>query len=108
MACELCHRWCPSEYWAAEIKATPTACAQVRCMACGTLQCHGNGGARGTCKHCWFGRLIGWSFSSEPATCQYKGCKEPAVYAYLPGSKPHCCKAHGDAILARRASKRAS
>ena len=91
-SCSICHTW----------RATPGTCKQVVCMACGTSQCHSNGTARGTCRTCYFGRLPSWSFSFVPATCQYKGCTEPNVYAWLPGTHKHCCKQHGDAIIARR------
>lgn len=70
-------------------------------MACGQSRCHSEGGARGQCRGCHYGRLPGWSWSFVPSVCQYKGCTEAAVYAYLPGSKQHCCKVHGDAVIAR-------
>jgi hypothetical protein len=90
--CDLCHTW----------RTTPGRCQQIACLACGTVQCHSNGTARGCCKACYFGRLPGWSFNYVPATCQYTGCTAPNVYAFLPGSKKHCCKHHGDQIIARR------
>ncbi len=96
--------WCPDcQTW----RATPGRCQQIACRACGAVQCHSHGTARGCCSVCYFGRLPGWSFSYAPATCQYAGCREPNVYAYLPGNRKHCCKVHGDAVIARQASKRA-
>lgn len=95
--CTICQTW----------RATPGTCQQVACLACGTVQCHSNGTARGTCRHCYFGRLPGWSFSHAPKVCQYKGCVQAPVYAWLPGSKAHCCKAHGDQVLARRQLRQA-
>lgn len=83
-----------------------TQCSQVACLACGAVQCHSRGSARGCCSVCYFGRLPGWSFMNSARTCQYQGCTEPAVYAYLPGSKRNACKAHGDRVLANRAAKR--
>ena len=94
--CPLCSTW----------RSTPGTCQQIRCLACGAEQCHSRGHARGCCHVCHYGRLPGWSFSSAPATCQYTGCTAPAVYAYLPGAKRHCCKAHGDEILTRIETKR--
>lgn len=104
MACVDCGRWCPSGWWQAP--ATADRCGKVQCMACGTMRCHGEGTSRGQCKGCLYGRLPGWSFSSSPATCMYKGCNAPCVYSSLPGSKTDCCKQHGDSIIAREQSKR--
>jgi hypothetical protein len=94
--CDLCGTW----------RARPGQCLQIACLACGAVQCHAYGLARGCCHVCHFGRLPGWSFSWRPATCQFKGCTEPCVYAYLPGSKHDCCKAHGLAIIARLGERR--
>jgi hypothetical protein len=94
--CDLCYTW----------RATPGRCLQIACTACGAVQCHSNGLARGCCKVCHFGRLPGWSFSYRSTTCQYKGCNKPAVYAFLPGTRQDCCLEHGRAILERRAAKR--
>lgn len=98
--CIDCGRWCPSGWYQAPAEAN--RCGKVKCMACGEMRCHGEGTGNGCCKACLFGRLPGWSFSSRPSTCMYKGCSEPAVYSRLPGSKPDCCKAHGSAIITRR------
>lgn len=95
--CDLCHSWRPN----------PGRCQQIACLACGAVQCHSRGLARGCCHVCYFGRLPGWSFSHHPTTCTVKGCTEPAVYAYLPGSKKDCCLTHGRAILARQEARRA-
>ena len=95
--CPLCHTW----------RATPGQCAQVQCLACNATQCHSNGTARGCCKVCYFGRLPGWSFGHCSRTCSFKGCNEPAVYAYLPGAKRDACKAHGRAVLDRQEARRA-
>jgi len=53
--------------------------------------------------------LPGWSGNNDPARewvkvipCSYKGCKEPAVYRDLPGSKKVACKMHGDKIIERQ------
>lgn len=100
MSCLDCRRAFPSGWWQAP--ATADRCGKVACLACGSLRCHGEGLGRGCCRACSYGRLPGWSFSFVPSTCEYKGCSEPAVYAYLPGAKKHCCKAHGLAILVRR------
>ena len=94
--CSICHCW----------RATPGHCQQIACLACGTVQCHSNGSARGCCKVCYFGRLPGWSFMGHPRVCTVKGCTAEPVYAYLPGSKKDCCKAHGDAILGRLRTRR--
>lgn len=102
MACDTCNTWQPMDHWQAPVRATATTCAQVRCMACDALVCFSRGMGRGCCPVCYFGRLPGWSFGHVPKTCQYKGCDEPAVYAYLPGQKRHCCKTHGDKVLTRR------
>ncbi len=91
MSCTICGFW----------STLPMQCVQTACMACGVVQCHKNGLARGCCKYCRYGRLPSWSFMGHPSTCMYKGCTEPAVYAYLPGGKHDCCKAHGLAVLAR-------
>lgn len=110
MSCSLCGRFAPFDYTAADTeglvsRATTIQCAQVRCCACGTVQCFSNGTARGCCRYCHYGRLPGWSFAWRPSVCSYKGCNEPAVYAFLPGSKTDCCKRHGDAILARKSKR---
>lgn len=94
--CPLCQTWRPS----------PGQCQQIACSACGAVQCHSNGLGRGCCKVCYWGRLPGWSFSHHPSTCQYKGCTEPAVYAYLPGSKHDCCLTHGRQVIERLNTKR--
>lgn len=94
--CDLCHTW----------RATPGRCLQIACLACGTIQCHSNGTARGCCHHCYFGRLPGWAFGHHPSTCTVKGCQTPAVYAYLPGAKKDCCLVHGKAILDRQQARR--
>ena len=90
--CDTCGTW----------RGTPGRCKQVACMACGIEQCASYGLARGCCYHCYFGRLPGWSFSHIGYTCRKKGCQEPAVYAYLPGSIKSACKRHGEEILMRR------
>ena len=77
---------------------------QVKCRACGAVQCHGNGAGNGRCNICHYGRLPGWSFHTHSHACAYKGCGEPAVYADLPGSKKDCCSKHGKAILVRRSA----
>lgn len=110
MQCTLCHRAFASKcHWYGpgmrHVQA-PDMCDQSTCMACGTEQCHGNGSGRGTCRECHYGMLPGWSGSSERRACDYKGCAEPAVYVYLPGSKSTCCLAHGRGILERRANKK--
>lgn len=107
--CLLCNRYTPSACNAmgVSVRKLEQCCDQVCCSACGAEQCHSNGGARGTCRVCYFGRLPGWSLMSHPSTCVYKGCTEPAVYAYLPGSKSDCCVKHGAAIIARQNARRA-
>jgi hypothetical protein len=102
--CTICGRYTPSGWW--QNLPQDGACGQVTCMACGTTQCHGNGGAKGTCRHCLYGRLPGWGFVHEAPTCEYKGCNEPAVYAYLPGAKKSCCRVHGQAIVNKQEEKR--
>ena len=97
-----CHRCDRCQTW----RPTPGRCLQIACLACGMVQCQSNGLARGCCRHCHYGRLPGWSFMGHPSICQFKGCVEPTVYAYLPGSKHDCCLAHGQAILTRQTAKR--
>lgn len=80
-----------------------TQCAQVACLACGTVQCHSHGLARGTCRTCYYGRLPGWSTLTCSAVCTFKGCERPAVFRGLPGAKRDACLTHGAAVLARRA-----
>lgn len=58
-------------------------CAPVTCRACDTVQCHGNGGGKGTCFVCHNGWLPGWSHDYRVETCGYKGCSEPTV-SYAP------------------------
>jgi hypothetical protein len=63
----------------------------VRCMACDTPQCIGNGLARGTCSVCYIGLLPGWSGSDR--TCSYAGCNEPAI-ARADGKNKYRCRKH--------------
>lgn len=113
MACQLCHRAFPSTSagWSTAStdiveQPTPNRCTQVACMACGTVQCHGNGSARGACRECRFGMLPGWSGNAAGQPCRYRGCPNPAVYLDLPGGKARACKVHGDRILERRFQSR--
>ena len=94
--CPLCASW----------RATPGQCQQIACRACGTVQCHRHGLSRGTCHSCYYGRLPGWSFNHHPTICQYQGCTQEAVYAYLPGNRTDCCLEHGRMILERQAVRR--
>jgi hypothetical protein len=110
--CPNCGRWSPGD----------KPCEWVSCLACGTFQCFGNGSARGTCRTCYHGMIPGWSGNNNPADhpgryrpampsesvrCDYKGCNAMAVYRHLPGSKSRACLAHGTAVLARQAERRA-
>lgn len=111
VSCPSCNRW----------NSDGKLCLQVRCLACGTEQCHLNGASKGACKHCSYGMLPGWSGNNNPdqpghypsssfrndVLCQYKGCTEPAVYTALPGAKDKACKVHGDAVIERERTKAA-
>lgn len=68
-------------------------CRLVDCLACGSRQCHGNGGGRGTCAICHHGWLPSWSHGySDDRLCGYKGCGRDAV-AYAPRVR-RVCKEH--------------
>lgn len=58
-------------------------CAPTTCLACGTVQCHGNGGGNGTCFVCHNGWLPGWSHGYSTRECGYRGCTQPTV-SYAP------------------------
>lgn len=107
-ACDTCFRAFRSDWTGCngEVVSPPTAtrCTQVACMACGTVQCHANGSARGTCRTCHRGMLPGWSGNQPGQACSYKGCKEPAVYRDMPRGKSRVCATHGAAMLQRKAS----
>lgn len=106
MNCPQCQVWNPDG----------RTCEQVACLACGTVQCHSHGRARGTCRSCLYGMLPGWSGSNNPEgphryvgaiarndiLCSYKHCGEPAVYRGLPGARAIACRAHGERVIARR------
>ena len=110
MACDRCNRafplaeagWIGASNDVVEPGIPGNRCVQVACMACGTVQCHGNGSARGTCGTCRYGMLPGWSGNARGQACSYKGCPEPAVYRDVGRGKDRACKAHGDRILAQR------
>jgi len=51
-------------------------CTPVACLLCGTVQCFGNGSK---CSVCHYGRIPGWSCSSDERFCGRKGCGAPAV-----------------------------
>lgn len=57
-------------------------CQHVKCLGCGTLQCFGNGSARGSCGACHYGILPGWSGWS--CKCSYKGCGNDAAFRFVP------------------------
>lgn len=111
MACPKCRTW----------NTNNQTCVQVRCLACDTEQCHSHGRSNGSCKHCHYGMLPGWSRNNNPdreghyplssirndVLCSYKGCGKPAVYGNLPGQKQVACQGHGDKVVARQKERRA-
>lgn len=78
MGCQFCGRWGNED------------CKAVACLGCGTVQCFGNGGARGTCSVCHYGILPGWSGSD--CQCKYAGCKDKAAFLYAPRKGSVCAR----------------
>jgi len=67
-------------------------CQPVSCAACGSRQCHGHGGANGTCAVCYVGYLPGWGRPDAERLCGYKGCGGEAA-AIAPRVR-RVCRAH--------------
>lgn len=88
-SCSFCGRW-------------GRDCEPATCLGCGATQCHGNGGARGTCAVCHFGILPGWSGSDR--ACAYKGCSNRAAFRYVPRVGDVCSSCASRAKLARAGS----
>jgi hypothetical protein len=91
MPCRICKTW-----WGQP--SAPGQCEQVACLACGAVQCMGNGSCRGTCAICYFGMLPGWSGNDQGRPCAYKGCANKIVSRYAP-RKGRVCLEHLNRIL---------
>lgn len=75
-------------------------CEAVACMACGVVQCMGNGPS---CAICYRGLLPNWSGTTRP--CGYKGCKQQAIsraqrVGYVCGEHATRAKAHKTSTIA--------
>lgn len=69
----------------------PLELVETECEACGTKQPMANGIARGQCRHCYHGRLKGWSWMNRE-TCGYAGCNGRAIAEALRVNQ--CCAKH--------------
>lgn len=54
-------------------------CEPVACMACGSIQCHGNGSGNGCCSVCFYGYLPKWGRNAVERVCGYVRCGNEAV-----------------------------
>jgi hypothetical protein len=79
-------------------------CAPVACLACGSVQCHGNGSRDGTCAVCHHGYLPGWSRSESARVCGYAKCGKDAV-ATAPRVRQVCADHLGRATVTTYADR---